>query len=127
MKIFWRVSVVLLMTVTTLLLGCGQAVMDSKLTSLNNTYDSRLQIENIALPKAVVGMDYSVKLMIKKGNAPYKWEILSGSLPKGLSLDQSSGEITGTVKELNPHPVILKVSDSSGNLNSYVIKSYSFN
>jgi len=49
------------------------------------------------LPSGTVDMEYSgVTVEATGGIEPYAWSVTSGSLPNGLSLDESSGEISGT-------------------------------
>lgn len=48
------------------------------------------------------------------GTAPYVWEIVSGVLPAGLTLDSSSGTITGTPTEDGLFPFIIQVTDANG-------------
>ena len=46
-------------------------------------------------PPGIVGGSYSQTLTATGGTAPYTWEIVSGTLPDGLSLSEA-GELTGT-------------------------------
>jgi Putative Ig domain len=48
------------------------------------------------LAGGMVGMAYSVTLAAAGGIAPYTWTVTSGALPAGLSLNGSTGAITGT-------------------------------
>jgi hypothetical protein len=43
-----------------------------------------------------VGTAYSQTLAATGGNGVYTWSIVAGSLPAGLSLNPSTGEISGT-------------------------------
>ena len=45
---------------------------------------------------AQVGMFFSSKLVATGGVPPYTFSIVSGSLPPGLTLNTSTGAITGT-------------------------------
>ncbi len=54
-----------------------------------------LGIDSASLPAGTVGAAYSAALHAHGGNSPYGWNLVSGSLPAGLSLD-SSGGISGT-------------------------------
>jgi hypothetical protein len=49
-----------------------------------------------ALPDGKVGQPYSYALPVDGGKAPIAFALQSGSLPAGLSLDATSGTITGT-------------------------------
>ncbi|HTT33968.1 MAG TPA: Ig-like domain repeat protein [Methylomirabilota bacterium] len=48
------------------------------------------------LPTATVGQAYSFQLTEVGGVSPFTWSITSGSLPAGLSLNSSTGLISGT-------------------------------
>lgn len=47
-------------------------------------------------PVAVVGIPYSYTFPASGGLAPYTFSVLSGSLPPGLTLDASTGVVSGT-------------------------------
>jgi hypothetical protein len=49
-----------------------------------------------ALPSATVNALYSTPIQTSGGVPPFNWSILSGSLPTGLTLNKTSGQITGT-------------------------------
>lgn len=49
-----------------------------------------------SLPNANAGIPYSQTLVAVCGGAPLNYQVTSGSLPPGLSLDQNSGIISGT-------------------------------
>jgi putative Ig domain-containing protein len=49
-----------------------------------------------ALPSATVNALYSTPILTSGGVPPFTWSILSGSLPAGLILNTTSGQITGT-------------------------------
>jgi hypothetical protein len=55
-----------------------------------------LTLAPAALAAAVVGTPYSAQLSGWGGWAPYGWSISSGQLPAGLSLDATTGVISGT-------------------------------
>ncbi len=66
-----------------------------------------------APPEATVGEPYSYTPTVSGGVAPYSWSISSGELPTGLSLEPSTGAITGTPTTPGSNPVTLQVTDSS--------------
>ncbi|MHC4714188.1 MAG: putative Ig domain-containing protein [Planctomycetota bacterium] len=49
-----------------------------------------------SLADGQIGVAYSQTLGATGGVTPYSWSIVSGSLPAGLSLNSSTGEISGT-------------------------------
>lgn len=55
-----------------------------------------MQVTTSSLPNGMVGTAYSQTLGEQNGLAPLTWAVTSGSLPAGLSLDASTGAITGT-------------------------------
>ena len=72
-------------------------------------------IKTSELPEASVGTEYSAVLSAD-GTAPISWEI-AGILPKGLSLDVSSGRIFGTPNEAGRFNLLLTASNVAGQSN----------
>jgi hypothetical protein len=60
-----------------------------------------------------VGQAYDQQLTVAGGTSPYKWTVLSGSLPTGLALD-ATGRITGTATTAGQSKFTLQVADASG-------------
>ncbi|HVB05115.1 MAG TPA: putative Ig domain-containing protein, partial [Acidimicrobiales bacterium] len=54
-----------------------------------------LSVTTTSLPAGQVGASYSASLAATGGTMPYTWAVTTGSLPPGLSLDASTGAITG--------------------------------
>ena len=55
-----------------------------------------IQMVTTVLPAATAGTPYTATLAAQAGNPPYTWAITSGSLPAGLTLDPTTGVISGT-------------------------------
>jgi Putative Ig domain/Legume lectin domain len=55
-----------------------------------------LAVTTTSLPGGTVGRAYNQTLSARGGITPYSWSVSSGSLPPGLSLDASTGVISGT-------------------------------
>jgi hypothetical protein len=65
------------------------------------------------LPNGRVGSAYGTTLTASGGTTPYSWSLISGTLPAGLSLNASSGAITGTPTQAATNTLTFEVSDSS--------------
>ena len=76
-----------------------------------------LSLTTTSLPAGMAGASYSASLTAEGGEPPYTWEISSGNLPDGLSLNSSSGAITGTPVTPGTATFTAKVTDS-GSRNS---------
>ena len=61
-----------------------------------NILFNNLTISTTSLPNGQVGVAYSATLTATGGTTPYAWSITSGVLPTGLSLNASTGLISGT-------------------------------
>ena len=64
--------------------------------SLSITIQSGLQITTTSLPAATVDLPYNATLAATGGVPPYTWSITQGSLPGGLTLNSSTGQVSGT-------------------------------
>lgn len=77
-----------------------------------------LSISNTSLPDATAGLAYTTTTLTGSGGViPYSnWHLTSGTLPPGLSLNPSTGVISGTVDvAANPsYTFTVAVSDNSG-------------
>jgi hypothetical protein len=73
-----------------------------------------LAVTTSSLPLAQVGVAYSATLAASGGTAPYTWTIASGSLPAGLSLNASTGVISGTpTTKQGSASIVFTVTDSA--------------
>jgi putative flippase GtrA len=73
-----------------------------------------LSITTTSLPNGQVGVAYSQTLAATGGTPPYIWELASGALPDGLSLNAATGSISGTpAATANATPLTFRVTDSS--------------
>lgn len=74
----------------------GTFVLASGFTSSLVETNVPLTITNTSLPAGTVGQTYTASLEVSSGNPPYKWTVVSGHLPRGLTLNKATGLITGT-------------------------------
>jgi len=71
-----------------------------------------LSISTTSLPTGTVGTAYTATLSATGGTTPYKWSLVSGTLPAGLSLS-TAGVINGTPTVSANVSLTFKVTDSS--------------
>ena len=71
-----------------------------------------LAVTTTSLPGATVGGSYRQTLAASGGIAPYTWSVSSGSLPTGLSLNPSTGVISGTPAVLGTSTFTVTVTDA---------------
>jgi len=63
------------------------------------------------------GIDYGQleqSIGVSGGATPYMFAVTSGSLPDGLSLDPSSGDLTGTPTTLGTFDFTVQITDNNG-------------
>ena len=72
-----------------------------------------LSISNPSLPSGTVGSNYSCRILGAGGTTPYTWSISSGSLPGGLSINSTTGFITGNPTASGPFNFTVHVADSA--------------
>ena len=79
---------------------------------LSITVSPALTITSTTAPNGSVGLAYSFVLTAQNGTPGYTWSIVSGALPAGLSLNPSSGLISGTPTTAGSYSFTVKVTDS---------------
>ena len=89
--------------------------------SLGGTFDLKCEIKigqpiTLKCPKSTgqVGVAYASSLVATGGVKPYTFSIIAGSLPPGLTLDASTGAITGTPTAYGTFAFTAQVVDSTG-------------
>src|ERR1035438_1988856 len=70
-------------------------------------------VTTTSLQGGMVGNPYSAPLAASNGTAPYAWSITSGSLPAGLSLNTSTGAVSGTPTTSGSTTFTVTATDSS--------------
>lgn len=72
-----------------------------------------LSISTTSIHAGYQQQSYSATLSASGGVAPYTWSVASGLLPSGLSLNSSSGQITGTPSQSGEFPITIQALDST--------------
>jgi hypothetical protein len=73
-----------------------------------------LAITDCPLPITVVGQPYSATATVQSGAPPFTWSLAGGALPDGLTLDPSTGTISGTPPTAAVASYTISVVDSKG-------------
>ncbi|MDR0797030.1 MAG: immunoglobulin domain-containing protein, partial [Tannerella sp.] len=80
------------------------------------------ELSGSPLPDGIVGVKYYVELNAK-GTAPISWSIYKGELPGGLSLNASTGVISGEPKSAGNFSFVVRVTNAFGeNTREYGIR-----
>jgi len=69
-------------------------------------------IETTSLPAGTFPQPYSATLVCSGNYGPFTWSLASGALPGGISLNASSGAISGTPQAAGAFPITVQVKDS---------------
>jgi hypothetical protein len=70
----------------------------------------------VALQGGVTGTAYSETISVQGGSGPYTFSVSSGALPSGLSLNTSSGVISGTPLATATYTFAIQVTDVNANV-----------
>jgi hypothetical protein len=73
-----------------------------------------LEINVELLPNGVEGRAYSQSLSAIGGTNPYAWSLHSGTIPPGISLNSSTGGLTGVPTAAGTYTPTFKVTDNIG-------------
>lgn len=73
-----------------------------------------LAILTKSVPESIVGTTYAEVLSGSGGTQPYRWSVISGSLPAGLQLDAQAGAISGQTTKTGSYPFSIQLADAKG-------------
>jgi large repetitive protein len=79
------------------------------------TFIAAPAVTTSSLPAATQTAAYSSTLAANGGTGAYNWSVVSGSLPAGLSLNATTGAISGTPTASGSSSFTVQVSDANGN------------
>ncbi len=88
-------------------------VMFKPVIKLTITNPGAIEITTPSLPNGEVGIAYNATVTAMGGKAPYTWSVATGSLPTGLSLNVTTGVITGLPTATGDFTFTVKTVDNS--------------
>ncbi|MEZ5359357.1 MAG: putative Ig domain-containing protein [Candidatus Zixiibacteriota bacterium] len=71
------------------------------------------EIMTESIDDAMLNVEFSYSFEAQGGIAPYSWSIVSGSLPSGITLDESAGSISGMPTVVGDYNFTLRVDDAN--------------
>ncbi len=74
---------------------------------------SNLQITQQSLPSASIDKPYSTTIQTTGGTPPLQWKVSKGTLPPGITLQSSSGILSGTPTSPGEYTVTVSVTDAA--------------
>lgn len=72
-----------------------------------------LQVPFIGLPAGTVGQAYEGDFAFTGGVGPFNWSISAGALPKGLKINSTTGQVTGTPQAAGTFSFTARLTDST--------------
>ena len=91
----------------------GLALIAASVPAIVGALPSPLTVSTASLPNGEVGSAYSQTLAATGGTSPYTWAITVGTLPAGLTLNTSTGVISGTPTTAGTSSFTAAVTDSA--------------
>ena len=72
-----------------------------------------LTVVTETVPDLIKGQAYSTSLQATAGKLPYKWAIVGGGLPPGVTLNNETGAILGKCADVGTFYATIRVTDAA--------------
>ncbi|MEZ5367387.1 MAG: putative Ig domain-containing protein, partial [Bryobacterales bacterium] len=86
---------------------------DGRTADIAVTFQPAFSLTGALTATGIVGGAYNSSLSTSGGTSPFSWSISSGALPPGLSIDSSSGLVSGTPTASGTYNFTVQVIDST--------------
>ncbi|MGH2811589.1 MAG: putative Ig domain-containing protein, partial [Actinomycetota bacterium] len=91
----------------------GSSPVKAATKALSITVGTAVEITTTSLPDATAGQSYNQTLAATGGETPYTFSLATGALPAGLTLNASTGVISGTPSSPGTYAFIAQVTDAA--------------
>ncbi len=84
----------------------------------------RLQLSPGSVSAGVLGAPYTVTFVASGGTGPYRYRVSAGELPSGLTLDTTSGQLSGAPQAVGAFRFTIEAADSNGRFPATVATAF---
>ena len=96
----------------------GNATVSAALSGVSGSAALKVQVSPVtittaSIPGGTMGAVYAATLSASGGTTPYAWSAISGSLPSGLTLNATSGAVSGTPTAAGAFSFTVQVKDTT--------------
>ncbi len=96
------------------IIGSNVAVADSRHYATGNGESIDGTTTATSLINAKAEQTINTNLQASGGNGSYLWQVISGALPDGVTLDSSTGLLSGTAQQIGRFNFTYQITDTSG-------------
>jgi hypothetical protein len=109
-----RLGFALVVSLLAVLAGCGGGEDEQESYEGRALRPGEFGLEVSAAPIARIDEPFSARIPVGGGVAPFRFEVISGALPPGLSFDEKTGTFKGQPTQMGRFELRIKVTDAKG-------------